>query len=383
MNTVHATSHAATDEDLLDSYSNSVSSASERTSPAVVRIETLRLASHSAGTPRGRKGRRGGTARRGTLPRGPAAQSKDFPALPSRVPSDNRSGNPAGNPSHQEQLVPGGHGSGFIFTPDGFIITNSHVVHGAKRIYVTRIDGTRAEATLVGDDPDTDLAVLRIQGDDLAVAELGDASDLRVGQVAIAIGNPYGFQYTVTAGVVSALGRSLRSRNGRLIDDVIQTDAALNPGNSGGPLIDSRGRVIGVNTAMIRPAQGICFAIGINTARFVAQQLMRKGRIRRAYLGFAGQNVPVHRRLVRAHELDIESGIRLVSLDPKGPGKNGGLQEGDLLVRFDGTPVGGIDDVHRQLTEERIDQEVTLSVLRRGKLVDVHVRPREVEATPA
>ena len=229
-----------------------------------------------------------------------------------------------------------GGGSGFVFTPDGLILTNSHVVHDARRIEVTLADGRRMPASAIGDDPASDLAVVRVDEPGLTAAALGDSQQLRVGQLVIAIGNPYGFQSTVTAGVVSALGRSLRSYSGRLIDDVIQTDAALNPGNSGGPLVDSAGRVVGVNTATILPAQGICFAIGINTAKFVASRLLRDGRIRRSYIGVSAQTVPVHRRVVRFYDLAKESGALVLSVEENSPAKRAGLRDGDIIVALEG-----------------------------------------------
>ncbi len=268
-----------------------------------------------------------------------------------------------------------GSGSGFVFTPDGYVLTNSHVVSGARRITLTTLDGRKRTAELVGDDPDTDLAVVRVHGLDLPAVTFADSSDLRVGQIAIAVGNPYGFDCTVTAGVVSALGRSLRSRTGRLIDDVIQTDAALNPGNSGGPLCDSAGRIIGVNTAMILPAQGICFAIGSNTASFVVSALIHEGRIRRAYLGVAGQTVPLHRRVVRFHDLTIESAIFVASLEADSPAARAGLRDGDLIVGFDGHPTGGIDELHRLLTEERAGRPIPMGVVRGSERLTLTVVP--------
>jgi S1-C subfamily serine protease len=270
-----------------------------------------------------------------------------------------------------------GSGSGFIFTPDGFILTNSHVVHGAKKIEVTLADGHKHLADLIGDDPDTDLAVIRINAPNLVPAQLGEAHRIRVGQLVIAIGNPYGFQYSVTAGVVSALGRSLRAQSGRLMDAVIQTDAALNPGNSGGPLVNSRGEVIGVNTAMILPAQGICFATSIDTAKFVASRLIRDGKVSRSYIGLAGQNVPLPRRIIRYYNLVVESGIFVISFETDSPARKGGMQEGDIIIGFDDRPIAGIDDLHKLLTEERIGRKSLLTVIRGTDKLTIDVTPEE------
>jgi S1-C subfamily serine protease len=273
-----------------------------------------------------------------------------------------------------------GSGSGFLFTPDGFILTNSHVVHGATKIDVALMDGRRFQAQLIGDDPDTDLAVIRINAPNLVPASLGSSKLIRVGQLVIAIGNPYGFQYSVTAGVVSALGRSLRAQSGRLMDGVIQTDAALNPGNSGGPLVNSRGDVIGVNTAMILPAQGICFATSIDTAKFVAARLLKDGKISRSYVGFAGQNVPIPRRIVRYYQLLVESGVLVVSFENKSrpsPAQEGGLMTGDLIVDFDDHPIQGIDDLHKLLTDERIGKQTPVTVIRGTQKLTLTVVPRE------
>ncbi len=314
---------------LLDAYSQAVISAAEKVSPSVVHI----VVHHN--------------------PRGQGGMYSPFP---------------------REAR---GSGSGFIFTPDGFILTNSHVVHGATKIEVALEDGRRLEADLAGDDPETDLAVIRINAPNLVPAALGDSETIRVGQLAIAIGNPYGFQYTVTAGVVSALGRSLRSRSGRLIDNIIQTDAALNPGNSGGPLVNSRGEVIGVNTAMILPAQGICFAIAINTAKFVAARLLKDGRIRRSYIGVAGQNVPIPRRLVRMLNVPVESGVLVASTEANSPAHKAGLVEGDVIVSFAGQPVAGIDDLHRLLTEKEVGQKLSVKLIRRSEQVSLEIVPEE------
>jgi S1-C subfamily serine protease len=271
-----------------------------------------------------------------------------------------------------------GSGSGFIFTPDGFILTNSHVVHRAERIDVALSDGRRYPARLIGDDPDTDLAVIRIDAPNLAAAQLGDSNSIRVGQLAVAVGNPYGFQCTVTAGVVSAMGRSLRSNSGRLIDDVIQTDAALNPGNSGGPLVSSRGEVIGVNTAIILPAQGICFAIAVNTAKFVAARLIRDGRVRRSFLGVAGQNVTIARSLARQLSMATASGVLVLSAEKDSPAQKAGLLEGDVIIAMDGEAIKGVDDLHTHLTDEKIGVESALTILRRSAKITVPVLPAEI-----
>jgi len=312
------------DADLLDAYSAAVVQASEKISPSVVNVEVQHQ----------HKGR---------------------------------------EPRHSK-----GSGSGFIFTPDGFILTNSHVVHRADRIEVTLSDGRRYPARVVGDDPDTDLAVIRIDAPKLPAAQLGDSNKIRVGQLVIAVGNPYGFQCTVTAGVVSAMGRSLRSNTGRLIDDVIQTDAALNPGNSGGPLVNSRGEVIGVNTAIILPAQGICFATAINTAKFVAVRLMRDGRVRRSYLGVGGQNVPISRALARHLSLATASGVLVLSVEKDSPAEKAGLREGDVIVAMDGTAIQGVDDLHACLTDQKIGAESELTVIRRTAKLTLSVFPAEM-----
>ena len=316
-------------EDPMDAYSLAVITAAEKVSPSVVYIEVQQPAK----------------SRRVNVP---------------RMPQEVR-----------------GSGSGFIFTPDGFILTNSHVVHGARGIEVTVSDGRQYQADLIGDDPDTDLAVIRINAPNLAPTRLGEAQKIRVGQLVVAIGNPYGFQYTVTAGVVSALGRSLRAQSGRLMDDVIQTDAALNPGNSGGPLVNSRGEVVGVNTAMILPAQGICFATSIDTAKFVASRLIRDGKVSRSYIGLAGQNVPLPRRIVRYYNLAVESGILVVSFEGDSPARKAGLLTGDIIVGLDDHPIAGIDNLHKLLTEDRIGRKSSLVVIRRTEKLTLDVVPKD------
>jgi len=314
------------DSSLLDAYSQAVVSAAEKISPSVVKIEITQTSRSRSGEPR-----------------------------------EHRGG-----------------GSGFVFTPDGLILTNSHVVHSATRIHVSLPDGRRLPAHMIGDDPATDLAIIRVDAPNLVAAPLGDSQKLRVGQVAIAIGNPYGFQYTVTAGVVSALGRSLRSYSGRLIDDVIQTDASLNPGNSGGPLVTSDGLVVGVNTATIMGAQGLCFAIGINTAKFVATRLLQDGRIRRSYIGVEAQTVPLQRRLVRFYDLPQESGVVVLSVEGGSPAQKVGLREGDVIIALDGKPVGGVDDLHRLLTEARVGVRSSLTVLRWTDRMELPIVPSEM-----
>ncbi|MGH7045269.1 MAG: S1C family serine protease [Stellaceae bacterium] len=276
-----------------------------------------------------------------------------------------------------------GTGSGVVFTPDAYVLTNSHVVSGARTIEAAFPDGRNLRAHLVGDDPDTDLAVLRLDGEAGEFARLGDSRRLKVGQLVIAIGNPFGFQCTVTAGVVSALGRSLRSRSGRLIDSVIQTDAALNPGNSGGPLVTAAGEVVGINTAIIGIAQGICFSISAATVEFVASRLIREGRVRRCYIGVAGQNVPLSRRVVRFHDLPRETAVRVQSTAPDGAGRAAGLLSGDIIVAADGSPVADIDELHRLLTEERTGRPMPLTVLRQSQKLEVLVTPRETPPRPA
>ncbi|HKB90686.1 MAG TPA: trypsin-like peptidase domain-containing protein [Opitutaceae bacterium] len=318
-------SHDATPPDaaLLDAYSSAVTGAVDRAHHAVVHIEV-----------------------RVRDPRAPRAESA-------------------------------GSGSGFFISPDGYLLTNSHVVHDATDLRVFLSDGRRLPAELVGEDPDSDLAVLRVSAPDIVHLNLANSDSVRPGQIAIAIGSPMGFQQTVTAGIVSGLGRSLRAGSGRLIDNIIQTDAALNPGNSGGPLVNTRGEVIGVNTAIIRPAQGICFAIASNTARWVAGWLIKDGRIRRSFIGVAGQNVPLIRKLVRHYKLPAETGVLVAGLEPNSPAAKAGLQEGDIIIAIGEHTVPSIDTLHRLLTAERINTEIPLTLLRHTERRVVLVTPQE------
>lgn len=269
----------------------------------------------------------------------------------------------------------GGSGSGFFISPDGYVLTNSHVVHGAKAIRVSLADGRRLSADLIGDDPDTDLAIVRVSANDITYLPFADSDAVLPGQIAVAIGSPMGFQQTITAGIVSGLGRSLRGASGRLIDNIIQTDAALNPGNSGGPLVNTRGEVIGVNTAIIRPAQGICFAIASNIARWVAGWLIKDGRIQRSYLGVAGQNVPLLRKLVRHYRLPTETGVLVASLEPESPAARAGIVEGDIIIALDENPIVSVDSLHKALTGPRSSQFNTLGILRGSERLRVTVTP--------
>src|SRR5215470_12387458 len=269
----------------------------------------------------------------------------------------------------------GGGGSGFIFTPDGFILTNSHVVHGAEQIKVWTLDSGEYSGHLIGEDPDTDLALVRIDAPGLHSVKLGDSRKIRVGQLVVATGIPFGFQYTVTAGVVSALGRSLRSQSGRLIDDVIQTDAALNPGNSGGPLVNSAGEVIGVNTATILSAQGLCFAISVNTAQFIATKLIRDGVIRRGYIGVQAQTASINRNIARHYNLKMDTGVLVLGVEPNSPAEKAGLREGDVIVALAGEQVEGVDVLHRVLSEDRINARTMLVVVRGTHKLGLRVVP--------
>ena len=314
-----AAAPAASDTEILDAYSHAVTSVADKVGPAVVRVET-----------RAANGRTGGV------------------------------------------------GSGVVIAPDGLVLTNSHVVEGAKEVRLLDAEGHVMEARSLGEDADTDLALLRAgSARNLPSATLGDSKKLRRGQLVVAIGNPLGFESTVTAGVISALGRSLRSRSGRLIEDVVQTDAALNPGNSGGPLVSSRAEVIGINTAIIQGAQGICFAVASNTAQFVLSELIQHGRVRRSYIGISGQTTPVPRRHAHNADIDNASGAMVTGLEPNGPAANAGLMSLDTIVRVDGEPVTGVDDLIRLLNAERIGRTVSIDVLRRGSLRTFELKPLE------
>jgi S1-C subfamily serine protease len=285
--------------------------------------------------------------------------------------------------SGKQRLARRGAGSGFIFTNDGFILTNSHVVHGGDKIIAVLADGARHNAELIGDDPETDLAVVRIHplaNTTLIPAKLGDSDSIQVGQLVIAIGNPYGFQATVTTGVISGLARSMRARTGRLIDNVIQTDAALNPGNSGGPLVTSKGEVIGVNTAVILPAQGVCLAIPINTAKFVAVRLIAYGKVKRSSIGVGGQNVRLHQNVRRKHELMSPGGVLVLAIEDGSPAQKAELIEGDVIVEFNNQPINGIDDLHRILTEDLIGKKAEVLIIRAGETMTLDITPRAGDA---
>ncbi len=313
---------AATDDDPMDAYSQAVTRAVETVGPSVVKLEVT---------------------------------------YGEQINGDGRAGR--------------GSGSGFALTPDGFILTNSHVVHGAESLRVLTADGQNVSARLIGDDPHTDLAVIRVEADDLPAAELGDSSRLKVGQLAIAIGSPLGFGGTVTAGVVSALGRSFRAVSGRLIENVIQTDAALNPGNSGGPLVSGRGAIIGVNTAVLLPGQGLCFAISSNTARYVASHLIRDGRVIRSYIGVTGRNAPIPRRLARFYKLPVETGVLVATVEEASPADQAGLIPSDVIIAMAGRTIAAIDDLHRVLTEDLISRPTGMVILRSYERVDLLIEP--------
>ncbi len=318
------TSQPISDNQLLDAYSQTVMRAAEMVSPSVVKIESRR----SAG---------------GAYRSGPVA----------------------------------GSGSGFIVSPDGLVFTNSHVIRGADKVEVVLSDGRRPDVSVIGEDPDTDLAVLRIYAPNLTAARLGQSKGLRPGQIAVAIGNPYGFDCTVTAGVISAVGRSFRARSGRLMDNIIQTDAALNPGNSGGPLVNSHGEIVGMNTATIMPAQGLCFALAIDTVKYVAGWLVKDGKIRRSYIGIGGQDVKLHRKIVRFHNLPVESGLLVLAVEPKSPAEIAGLREGDVIIGFNNNPVSGVDDLHKILTEDKIRRKCPITIIRYNERFDVEIKPQE------
>ncbi|HLF36014.1 MAG TPA: trypsin-like peptidase domain-containing protein [Cyclobacteriaceae bacterium] len=318
-------------EEALDAYSSTVIRVSESVSPSVVHIKI-------------------------------AKRSKQL----------NRRGQPADKEEN-------GSGSGFIISTDGYIVTNCHVVIDAARIDVELQDGRSYPGEITGVDPFTDIAVLKIDGESLVPVLFGSSEQLKVGQLAVAIGNPFGFQYSVTAGVISALGRTLRSLNGRLIDNVIQTDAALNPGNSGGPLVNSSGRVIGINTAIIPSAQGICFAVGSSTAEYVVGKLMLNGKVRRAYLGIAGQVFQLPLRIINYNKLKVKSGVFIQSIESKSPGAAAGMKPGDIIVAFEGNPVNNIHDLHKNLNEEKIMKDCLVGLLRKGLYTEVQVTPEELK----
>ncbi|HEX8951067.1 MAG TPA: trypsin-like peptidase domain-containing protein [Polyangia bacterium] len=322
-----AASTAVTDGELLDAYSSAVTQVVDAVGPAVVSISVR-------GSHQGGPGRRGGG---------------------------------------------GGAGSGVLFTPDGYILTNAHVVRGGARLEVALTDGSTHTAQLCGADPATDTAVIRIEGRGLPHAQFGESARLKVGQLCIAIGNPLGFSSTVSAGVVSALGRNMRAQDGRLMENIIQSDVALNPGNSGGPLVDTRARVIGVNTAMIFGAQGISFAVPIDTAKWVVGQLMTQGRVRRSWLGIVAQNRRIDPRVRRHLELLQESAVEVMSVEPSGPAAAAGVRDGDLVLTLDGRPVHSVDDVHRTLTQWPVGKPLPLSALRRLERLDVVALPTEAQ----
>lgn len=319
--------HSASDDQLLDAYSDAVVNVVEAVSPAVVNIDVKRWVT---------------------------GYRRSF------------------TPFTQEVQ---GNGSGFVFTPDGYILTNSHVVHGASQIQVTMSDGRTYEAENIGDEPDLDVAVIRIHTPNLTIAKLGDSQKVRVGQLAIAIGHPYGFQTTVTAGVISAVGRSFRSPSGKLIDNILQTDAALNPGNSGGPLVTSRGEVIGINTAIVMAAQGICFAVPINTAKNIIPALMRSEKPQRAYLGIGGQNVKLSQRMVLSHELATDSGIFVMYVEHNSPAEQAGLQDGDVIVGFNRQPLHSMDELQKLLTPRTIGVRSQLTILRHNRKLVLDIVP--------
>ena len=325
------------DRALLDAYSATVISAVERVGPSVAHLEVW-----TAEAPPAVRQRRN--------------RPRPRPADPS---------------------APAGSGSGFVFTPDGFMLTNAHVVERATKIRATFADGTHCAAAIVGTDPDTDLAVLRVEASSVTAATFGDSRSLRAGQVVVAIGNPLGFASTVTSGVVSALGRTMRAQSGRLIDAVIQTDAALNPGNSGGPLVDSRGDVVGINTAIISGAQGICFAIPVSTAQLVIPQLISDGRVRRGWIGVGGQTIQLSRRRVQLNHLAAPGAVLITDIAPRSPAEAAGLRMRDLVIGFAGSVVGGIDDLQRLLSTEHLNRTASITVLRDGVQMMLPIIPME------